>query len=116
MSVLSDRLRELRGPQSQAEMAKPLGIVYQQWAKYERGESAPGSELLAKICKIHSCSADWLLGIKEISTVSVNATNGATVAVGTGAKASSTAFAPMCKTCQYKKVFDKLKKAGMTLA
>ena len=64
MSILSDRLRELRGSQSQAAMAAPLGIKYQHWAKYERGESAPGAEMLANICRIHACSADWLLGLR----------------------------------------------------
>lgn len=63
MSIISDRLRELRGASSQAVMAKPLAITYQQWAKYERGESAPGAEMLMKICHAHACSADWLLGL-----------------------------------------------------
>ena len=63
MSILSDRLKELRGSQSQREMADPLGIKYQQWAKYERGEVLPGAEIIKQICLVHACSADWLLGL-----------------------------------------------------
>ena len=73
MSILSERLRELRGTQSQAEMAAPLGIKYQHWAKYERGESAPGAEMLANICRVHSCSADWLLGLSSSNNVTISA-------------------------------------------
>ena len=65
MSVLSERLKELRGSQSQTEMATALGIKYQQWAKYERGEVSPGAEILKQICLAHACSADWLLGLPE---------------------------------------------------
>ena len=65
MSVLSERLRELRGVQSQSEMAEALGMKYQQWARYEKGEVAPGADILANICRVHAVSADWLLGLKE---------------------------------------------------
>ena len=65
MSDLGDKLKELRGSQSQREMADPLGIKYQQWAKYERGEVAPGADMLKQICLVHACSADWLLGLPE---------------------------------------------------
>lgn len=63
MSLLSDRLRELRGTQSQAEMARLLGIQQPQWARYESGVSSPSVEMLEKICRAHACSADWLLGL-----------------------------------------------------
>ena len=101
MSVLSERLKELRGWQSQAAMAQPLGIVYQQWAKYERGESAPGAELLARICRVHSCSADWLLGLKERGSAAVKVTNspGAAIANGRNARAS---VGPNCEQCPFK--------------
>lgn len=63
MSILSDRLRQLRGKQSQSDMATPLGMKYQQWARYEKGEVSPSADLLAKICETHATSADWLLGL-----------------------------------------------------
>ncbi len=65
MSVLSERLRELRGTQSQSEMASALGMKYQQWSRYEKGEVAPGADILANICRIHAVSADWLLGLTD---------------------------------------------------
>ena len=120
MSVLSERLKELRGSQSQSEMARPLGIVYQQWAKYERGESAPGSELLAKICRVHACSADWLLGIDRGTSAAV-VVNGSGNAVANGAHARASVMlgnageTPICKKCKYLKAIKKLQKAGLQL-
>lgn len=120
MSVLSERLKELRGSQSQSEMARPLGIVYQQWAKYERGESAPGSELLAKICRVHACSADWLLGIDRGTSAAVIVNgSGNAVANGLHARASvgtgAAGEASICKSCKYLKAIKKLQKAGLQL-
>ena len=63
MSILSDRLRQLRGTSSQAEMARQLGIQRPQWIKYENGTTSPGAEMLSKICRVHAVSADWLLGL-----------------------------------------------------
>ena len=107
MSVLSDRLRELRGTTSQAEMARLLNMKQPQWARYESGASSPSVELLATICRVHACSADWLLGIDKRGT-SVNAGAGAAVAIGANAQASvrNTAAAqgerPDCVGCPYK--------------
>lgn len=64
MSTIGDRMRELRGPSSQREMAEAIGIKYNAWARYEAGGSLPGAEIIEKICRVHSCSADWLLGLK----------------------------------------------------
>ena len=115
MSILSERLRVLRGNSSQADMARPLEITYQQWAKYERGEVAPGAEMLVKICRSHACSADWLLGLDEPSraSASVVASGNAVVAVGHNARASasrSAAPAPSCAKCPYKKKLLALEK------
>lgn len=65
MSILSERLRELRGTSSQSEMATSANMKYQQWARYEKGEVVPGADVLANICRAHSCSADWLLGLND---------------------------------------------------
>lgn len=101
MSVLSDRLKELRGPSSQSEMARVLGIARQQWIKYETGQSAPGAEILAHICRVHACSADWLLGLKESGSAAVKVANslGAAVASGRNARAS---VGPNCEQCPFK--------------
>ena len=109
MSVVSERLRELRGPTSQSEMARTLGIVRQQWIKYETGQSAPGADILARICRVHACSADWLLGLKERGTsaaASVTTGDNSAVAIGTNARATVSRAAPGerpdCDDCPYK--------------
>lgn len=118
MSILSERLRELRGPTSQAEMARQLDMPRPQWIKYETGQSVPGADTLARICRIHACSSDWLLGLKDNhGSVSVNAADGAAVAIGTGAKASAAAAkkaapAADCRKCPYKSWGEKFRKAG----
>ena len=95
MSDLGDKLKELRGSQSQREMADPLGIKYQQWAKYERGEVAPGADMLKQICLVHSCSADWLLGLPSRGgSTTVTAGKGAAVSLGSG-----NATASNCRDC-----------------
>lgn len=65
MSVLSEKLKELRGTTSQSEMAAALNMKYQQWARYEKGIVAPGADILAEICRVHAVSADWLLGLSD---------------------------------------------------
>lgn len=100
-------------------MARQLGIQRTQWIKYETGASAPGAEILALICRVHACSADWLLGLKDHGgSVSVNAGVGAAVAIGTGAKASARSAKPTaadCRKCPYKTWGDKFRKAGGTI-
>ena len=118
MSILSERLRELRGPSSQKAMADAVGIKWNAWARYESGAVAPGAEILATICRVHACSSDWLLGLKDNhGSVSVNAADGAAVAIGTGARASATAAkkaapAADCGKCPYKSWGEKFRKAG----
>lgn len=69
-TLLGQRLKELRGTSSQSEMADAIGIKWQSWARYERGDVAPGAEILANICRVHACSADWLLGISHKNDLS----------------------------------------------
>ena len=88
-------------------MARLLGMPRPQWIRYETGKSVPGSDILAEICRVHDCSADWLLGLKDRGT-SVNAGAGAAVAIGANARASAhTSVAPPgersdCSGCPYK--------------
>lgn len=65
MSIFSDRLRELRGNESQASFAAEIGLNRVQYAKYESSKNAPSIDVLATICRTHACSADWLLGLPE---------------------------------------------------
>lgn len=112
MSIFSERLKELRGTESQASFATAVGLNRVQYAKYENGTNTPSVEALERICRIHACSADWLLGLKDNGGVNVKADNGAAIAVGTNARATTTTVMPSgessaCKKCPHLK---KLKK------
>lgn len=50
-------------------MALAANMKYQQWARYEKGEVVPGADVLANICRVHACSADWLLGLSDNTTI-----------------------------------------------
>ena len=93
-----------------------------QWARYESGVSSPSIELLTKICRVHACSADWLLGLKDhndgISIQEIKAVGGSAVAIGnhTTAKVVHPSPATNCKTCPYKKLGEKLRKQGLIIS
>ena len=122
MSILSERLKELRGPSSQKEMAEAVGIKWNAWARYERGEVSPGAEILANICRVHAVSADWLLGLDDKlcagRNVSARAGSGGIAIAGsgnsvTGVVAPSTkhqAPSTTCAKCPYKKKLKALEK------
>ena len=99
-------------------MARQLNMKQQQYARYEKGITVPGIDVLELICRIHACSSDWLLGLKgHGGSVSVNAGSGAAVAIGTGAKASATAAkkaapAADCSACKYRKAYEDMMKAA----
>lgn len=127
MSIIGDRMRELRGPSSQREMADAIGIKQNAWARYELGGALPGAETIIKICREHDCSADWLLGLKDRNDtpkqiVSVKAGNGGIAIGGVGNRVSGTivaggnaGHAAMCRTCPYKKWGEKLRKQGLVI-
>lgn len=112
MSTFATRLKKLRGAESQASFAATIEMNRVQYAKYESGANSPSVEVLERICRVHACSADWLLGLKDNGGVNVKADNGAAVAVGTNARATTTTVMPSgessaCKKCPHLK---KLKK------
>lgn len=131
MIIFATRLRELRGPESQASFAASIGLNRVQYAKYESGQNLPSVEVLERICRIMpGVSADWLLGLDKRGT-SVNAGSGAAVAIGANARASvrgesaarGTSAAhgerPDCAGCPYKEkmkefeaFFNTIKKKG----
>ena len=101
MSGIGERMRELRGASSQREMAEAIGIKWNAWARYEAGGAIPGGEIITRICRVHACSADWLLGLKESGSAAVKVSNspGAVVANGRNARAS---VGPNCEQCPFK--------------
>lgn len=116
MIIFATRLRELRGPESQASFAASIGLNRVQYAKYESGQNLPSVEVLERICRIMpGVSADWLLGLDKRDT-SVNAGSGAAVAIGANAHASVRGKSiagelPQCSRCCFKKRLEKIEKA-----
>ena len=116
MSIFATRLKELRGPESQASFATSLGLNRVQYAKYETGQNLPSVEVLERICRIvPGVSADWLLGLdRGGSAAQVKTGNNSAVAIGANARATVRGtFAapgemPACSKCPYKKRWQKI--------
>ena len=102
-------------------MAKGIGVPQQAWARYERGVVAPNAETLEKICRVHACSADWLLGIERSTSAALTVQgNGNAIATGANAVAVGGAnVAPCasaaCRKCPYKTAIKRLQKAGLKI-
>ena len=116
MSIFATRLRELRGPESQASFAASIGLNRVQYAKYESGQNSPSVEILERIClKMPGVSADWLLGLdRGTSAAQVKTGDNSAVAIGANARATvrGTSAAPgempACSKCPYKKKWQKI--------
>ncbi len=113
-NFIGERLRELRGSSSLREMAESVGIKYSAWARYEAGGSLPGADILSRICRVHACSADWILGIDRGESAAVVVGNNN--AVGTGARVSirgesaAAGEMPACAKCSIKKRLAQIQK------
>ena len=124
MNRVGVRLKELRGTSSQAEMASGVGVKQQNWARWESGTVTPSVDMIIEICRVHACSADWLLGLKDnqASAGSVKASSGGIAIGGVGNRVTGTivtggdaGHAAMCKSCPYKKWGEKLRKQGLVI-
>lgn len=69
--VFSKRLKQLRGNKSQDEVAKGIGISRGALSYYEKGERNPDINTLSSIAKYYNVSADYLLGLSDTPTLSV---------------------------------------------
>ena len=115
-------MRELRGAESQASFASAIDMHRIQYAKYEAGKNSPSIDVLERICRVHACSADWLLGLKDRNDtpkqiVSVKAANGGIAIGGVGNRVSGTivtggdaGHAAMCRSCPYRKKVQAMEK------
>jgi len=105
--VITKRLRELRGESSLREMAESIGIKYSAWARYEAGGALPGAEILERICRVHACSSDWLLGLRDAGSE----TPKLPAAKATSPAPASPDSLPQCAKCPMKKRLEKLEAA-----
>jgi transcriptional regulator with XRE-family HTH domain len=124
MSVFSDRLKSLRGPTPQSQFAAELGMKQQQYARYEKGVTVPSVDVLATICRVHACSADWLLGIDRASSsvdererVGAESRGSGAVMPASGCRDSRQSRSPQvpgelpqCARCPHRKLADKMRK------
>ena len=125
MSIFATRLRELRGTESQASFAAAIGINRVQYAKYESGVNSPSVEVLSNICRVHACSADWLLGIDRASSsvdererVGAESRGSGAVMPASGCRDSRQSRSPQapgelpqCARCPYKKRLAAIERA-----
>lgn len=99
-----------------ASFADQIGLNRVQYAKYEAGKNVPSADVVARICRVHACSADWLLGLRELGAGAAVVVNGSGNVVANGPKARAIAVASgvhaACKTCPHKKFHEAVLKAS----
>jgi len=59
--TMSERIRALRGPQTQPEFALQLGVSKNTIGHYERGERRPEAEVLTRMREVLGVDINWLL-------------------------------------------------------
>lgn len=62
MNMFSQRLRELRGNKTQAEVAQEIGLTSSAYSMYEGGRREPNFDTLILIANHYGVSSDYLLG------------------------------------------------------
>ena len=62
MSVFSQRLRELRGDQNQADFAEMLGFKAAAYGHYETGRREPSIDVILQVVGKTGVKLEWLLG------------------------------------------------------
>ena len=67
MSVLSERLKELRlaNQKKQDELAELLDLSYSAYKRYEYGEREPTASTIVRMARYFNVSADYLLGLRD---------------------------------------------------
>ena len=67
MSVLSERLKELRlaNQKKQDELAKLLDLSYSAYKRYEYGEREPTASTIVRMARYFGVSSDYLLGLRD---------------------------------------------------
>lgn len=62
-----DRIKAMRMTNnlSQRALSLKIGVVQQQYAKWEQGINKMPIEALEKLCKLYNISADYILGLTD---------------------------------------------------
>lgn len=74
MAVYS-RIKELRESknESQATLARSLGISQSALGNYERGDRVPDADLILKLARFFGVSSDYILGLSDTTTPQIEA-------------------------------------------
>lgn len=72
MNVFSQRLRELRGNKTQAEVAQEIGLTSSAYSMYEGGRREPNFDTLVMIADHFGVSTDYLLGRTECKSPDID--------------------------------------------
>ncbi len=66
--MIGERLAEIRKDHhdTQADLARRLGVSLPCVRAWEQGKSSPGHEMLVEICRLYGISADFLLGLSDV--------------------------------------------------
>lgn len=59
-TVIGKRLRDLRGPRTQEEVAKALGVTVMAVSLWERGERVPSDDIKVKIANYYKRSVSTI--------------------------------------------------------
>ena len=72
--MLNQRIREVRQARgmSQVELARLLGVTKQSISNWENDNIQPSIEMLVKLARSLSVSADYLLGLEERQILDVS--------------------------------------------
>ena len=65
MLMLADRLRGLRGTESQTAFAARFGLKQAIYSHYETGRKKPSLEGLVEMAKVLGVTTDYLLGLSD---------------------------------------------------
>lgn len=67
--TIGERIRKLRGAETQESFGKKLGVSSQYISQLEKGNSQPSLELAMKLCDIYGVTLDWIFVGKQIPKV-----------------------------------------------
>ena len=75
--MIADRIKDLREKNelTQTALAKKLNVTRSSVNAWEMGISVPSTALIVDIAKLFHISTDYLLGIKETSTLDISYLN-----------------------------------------
>ncbi|MBQ7232779.1 MAG: helix-turn-helix transcriptional regulator [Bacillales bacterium] len=63
--MIGQRLKELRGKKTQAEIAEQIGISRARYSHYENGRNNPDVEIIKKLAEYYGVSIEHIIGVSE---------------------------------------------------